>query len=468
LFNNRYQFVVISRQYSTTRDPLDYFDFLLSFFRKTYFQISRSIQNTTFKKMIPCTIGKNFNKTGYLRLSWLSFSIGLFFAIGVLATHSHAADTNPWILVDAKSGELIAHHQPTRPWHPASITKLMTAYTVFREIKKGHIDLASPVRMSKLASSRPPSKMGFPIGTIFNVDNALKIIMVKSANDVAVALAESARGSHKAFVGAMNDNAARLDMTGSHFTNPHGLHSIDQVTTARDMALLTLAIQNEFPQYAGYFKIPAIRFGKRRMRNHNRLMFSFPGVTGMKTGYTCPSGMNVVARAKRGNRELITVVLGGYSGLRRNALAAKLLDFGFDEQVIYSNRPHVRDLKTTMKQYAVPANLRPMVCKPSWSERKLTKKQRRAKRKLHQAEQNKLRKTYLNSRVKAGPAQRVVLGKATGANPFNIKLASGGKPPPNIGTPVWRPDRTSPPYEQYQSVLLYDTDDDPKIAPGRH
>ncbi|MCF6321893.1 MAG: D-alanyl-D-alanine carboxypeptidase [Rhizobiaceae bacterium] len=357
------------------------------------------------------------------------------------------AETNPWILLDAKTGNLIAHNQATRPWHPASIAKLMTAYTVFREIKSGRIDFASPVRVSALALTIPPSKMGFPLGTIINIDNALKMIMVKSANDIAVALAQSTKGSLDAFVEAMNENAARLGMDATNFTNPHGLHSINQVTTAKDMALLALALANEFPQYSNYFKIPAIKFDKKRMRNSNRLLNSYPGTNGMKTGYTCASGLNIVVRAKRSGKELIAVVLGGNSSVQRNVQAAQLLNAGFNDNFSPSQRLHVSQLKTIPNQYQLPANLTPMICKPNWTERQLSKKQRRQARKKHLANLKEQREIYLNVAVNTGPDIDVTTGMAFGPNPFNFKLQNGAAPKPQIATPQWRPDRTSPPYE---------------------
>lgn len=358
-----------------------------------------------------------------------------------------SAIANPWILFDADTGKLIAHNQATRPWHPASLTKLMTAYSVFREVKSGSIEMNSPVRISALALSMPPSKMGLPVGTIMTFDTAIKIIMVKSANDVALAIAQSAKGSLAAFVETMNENAARLGMSGTNFTNPHGLHEQDQVTTAKDMGLLALAIQNEFPEYAHYFNISAIRLGKSRMKNHNALVFKYNGTNGMKTGYTCASGLNIVARVKRSDRQLIAVVLGGYSSAERNALAGKLLSQGFGDNYNGNGRPHIRNMQTTSMQYAVPKNLLPMVCKSNWNERRLTKKQRQAKRKTHLAKLKLLQETYLPDSVATGQTVQVKLGGAFGLNPYNIKLANGSTPPPVIGTPQWRPDKASPPGE---------------------
>ncbi len=396
---------------------------------------------------------KQFGKECFLifRMQLLGLIFLTLITFGPLP-NAALANSNPWILIDATTGNVIAHHQANRPWHPASITKLMTAYTIFREIKSGNVDLNSPVRISSAALALPPSKMGLPVGTILNIDNALKMIMVKSANDVAAALAQSVGGSISNFAKLMNKSAKNLGMTGSHFSNPHGLHAGDQVTTARDMALLALAIQNEFPQYSHYFNISAIRFGGIRMRNHNALIYKFPGTNGMKTGYTCPSGLNIVARAKRDGRQLIVVVLGGYSSLQRNALAAKLLQQGFDRQFHDPLIPvvaHVQNLTPIMNIYAVPANLRSMICKPSWTERHLNKKQRRKRRKLHLAKLKILRDTYLNETAKPGPTQKVVLGKATGMNPFKFKLRNGGTPQTIVATPAWRPDRSAPPYAEF-------------------
>ncbi|MCP4185503.1 MAG: D-alanyl-D-alanine carboxypeptidase [Hyphomicrobiales bacterium] len=397
---------------------------------------------------------KQFGKAYFLifRIQLLGLIILTFVTFGQFPKAA-LANSSPWILIDATTGNVIAHHQPNRPWHPASITKLMTAYTIFREIKSGNVDLNSPVRISSAALALPPSKMGLPVGTILNIDNALKMIMVKSANDVAAALAQSVGGSISNFAKLMNKSAKNLGMSGSHFSNPHGLHAEDQVTTARDMALLALAIQNEFPQYSHYFDISAIRFGKIRMKNHNALIYKFPGTNGMKTGYTCPSGLNIVARAQRNGEQLIVVVLGGYSSLERNAFAAKLLRQGFNRQFHNPIIPvvtHVKKLHPSMSIYAVPANLRTMICKPSWTERQLNKKQRRKRRKLHLAKLEILRDTYLNEAAKPGPAQKVVLGKATGMNPFKFKLRNGGTPRTIVATPAWRPDRSAPPYAEFE------------------
>ncbi|MEJ1160268.1 D-alanyl-D-alanine carboxypeptidase family protein [Prosthecomicrobium sp. N25] len=240
------------------------------------------------------------------------------------AQYAHA-----WLLFDAKTGEVLDKKNAHQAWYPASVTKLMTTYVTFQAIRSGRMKLTSPVVMSAAALSQPPSKMGFPVGTVVTVDNALKIIMVKSANDVAWALGEAVSGSEDAFVEEMNRHARRLGMTGTVWGNPNGLPDERQHTTARDLGLLARALIREFPEYADYFKLPAIQFGKITLRNHNHLMDRFPGTDGMKTGFICASGFNVVATVTRDNRRLVAVVLGSPNARSRAEKAAELFTRGF-------------------------------------------------------------------------------------------------------------------------------------------
>jgi hypothetical protein len=159
--------------------------------------------------------------------------------------------------------------------------------------------------------------MGFSVGTVMNVDNALKMMLVKSANDIAVAVAETVGGSEPKFVEMMNAEAARLGMASTHFSNPNGLPDSGQVTTARDLAVLARATWVEFPEYREFFRIPAIKAGKRILRSPNRLLEEYRGTTGMKTGFICASGFNIVASAERNGRHLIAVVLGATSSGQR-------------------------------------------------------------------------------------------------------------------------------------------------------
>ena len=262
--------------------------------------------------------------------------------------------------MDITSGEVLSHQLAFARWAPASLTKMMTAYTVFKTLELQSISMNSPVRVSEKAISQPPTKMGFPVGTILNIETALKIIMVKSANDISVALAEATSGSEEQFVALMNAHARRLGMIDSQFINPHGLHDAEQYTSARDMALLSVTLTKEFPQYANFFDIPAIRFGNRRLRNHNALVRMFEGTNGMKTGYVCASGFNVAVRTKRKNRTLVAVVFGEKSGLVRNIKAARLLKEGFEKPE--GNYENFVDFKDNSFNSKIPYDITKDIC----------------------------------------------------------------------------------------------------------
>lgn len=263
------------------------------------------------------------------------FMTGLVFLTGLvvvlfLQTGQARADIGAFVLVDARSGAVVEENNATRQWYPASLTKMMTAYVTFKAIRAGRVSLNSAVVQSKNSLSEPPSKMGFKVGTRFTIDTALKIILIKSANDVAVALGEAVAGSEAGFIAMMNAEATRLGMTASHFTNPHGLPDNRQVTTARDMAILAMALRRDFPESREFYKHPGIRFGKKALRSANReFLLRVPGANGMKTGYICNSGYNVAASVTRGGRTLIAVILGAGSGLERTAFARQLFDEGF-------------------------------------------------------------------------------------------------------------------------------------------
>ncbi len=244
---------------------------------------------------------------------------------------SAVAATGPaYIVVDADSGAVLAHSQSDALWHPASLTKLMTAYVAFDALKAGKLTMTSPVKVSAHALAQAPAKMGFKVGTVMNVDNALKMMLVKSANDIAVAIAETVGGNEINFVAKMNATAARLGMASTHYDNANGLPDDGQTTTARDLAVLAKALLTDFPEYRSYFGIPAIKAGKRILRSENALLERYRGTTGMKTGFICASGYNIVATAHRGSRSLIAVVLGADSGDDRSEFTARLLDEGFD------------------------------------------------------------------------------------------------------------------------------------------
>jgi D-alanyl-D-alanine carboxypeptidase len=254
---------------------------------------------------------------------------GLGFLVGALLCAPSVAIAGPALVFEPLNGTVFYSEDPDAQWFPASLTKLMTAYVTFQALKKGEVKPDTKITCSKNAVAQAPSKLWLPVGGQITVDVGLKVLIVKSANDVAIMLAEAVAGSEEAFVARMNEAAQRLGMTRSHYANPNGLPDDRQVTTARDLAKLTRAIIVEFPEYADIFSLPSVQVGKKLLRTHNRLLASFPGADGMKTGFICDSGFNVVASATRDGRRLVAVVLGEPSVATRTDRAANLLENGF-------------------------------------------------------------------------------------------------------------------------------------------
>jgi len=234
------------------------------------------------------------------------------------------------LLIDAASGKVLQAENATYPWYPASLSKLMTTYVVLQAVKDGRISMDTLLTVSPNAVAQAPSKMGFRAGVQVTVDNALKMMLVHSANDIAVVLAEGVDGSIEKFADEMNATSQRLGMTQSSWVNPNGLPAEGQITSARDLGILSRALMHDFPQWDFYWHIPSIKFGRRVMTNYNKLLLQYPGADGMKTGFICAAGYNLIASATRGDRRLIAIVLGAPSGAARTAKAASLLEQGFN------------------------------------------------------------------------------------------------------------------------------------------
>jgi D-alanyl-D-alanine carboxypeptidase len=266
------------------------------------------------------------------------------------------------LLIEASTGKVLHAENATYPWYPASVTKLMTAYTTLRAIKEGRVSFNTLLTVSRNAAAQQPTKMGFAVGTSVTIDNALKMLMVKSANDVAVVIAEGIGGSIGGFADLMNANARRLGMSQSNFVNPNGLPAENHVTSARDLAILARALIREFPEYDSYWHISSIRYGNRVMRNYNSLIDRYPGADGMKTGFICASGYNVVASASRNGRRLIAVVLGAWSGAVRAQKAAQLLERGFNSAGLSWLTPSLGTVDALAPMDAQPPNLREEMC----------------------------------------------------------------------------------------------------------
>ena len=246
--------------------------------------------------------------------------------LAVCTVYASTAKATPALVVDVDSGNVLYQSMATAPWFPASLTKLMTTYVALSAVREGRLSLNTPFMVSARAASMAPSKMGFKPGTLVTLDNALKMLMVKSPNDIAVTIAEGISGSVEAFADEMNNYAARLGLHESHFSNPNGLPDPSHVSSARDMGIIARALLREFPEQHELFGIGVLAFGSQLIRNHNNMLGRYPGVDGMKTGYTCSAGYNVVLSAQRDNRRLITVVMGAPSLATRSQKAASLFD----------------------------------------------------------------------------------------------------------------------------------------------
>jgi D-alanyl-D-alanine carboxypeptidase len=304
----------------------------------------------------------HFASRRLLSLNWFILAAAL--ALGVTAPRTASAEA--LLLVEADTGKVLQAENATYPWHPASVTKLMTTYVTLQAVKQGRINLDTVVTVSPIASAQSPSKMGFKAGTQVTIDNALKMMMVKSANDMAVVLAEGVGGSVDGFSAMMNATAQKLGMTQTHYVNPNGLPADEQVTSARDLAILARAIIRDLPEYEYFVHIPAIKFGRRITPNFNKLIGRYPGADGMKTGFICASGYNLVATATRGNKRLIAVVLGASSGQARAVKAAQLLERGFNTGTggLTWLQPALGTVDALAPIDAAPPNLRDEMCGP--------------------------------------------------------------------------------------------------------
>jgi D-alanyl-D-alanine carboxypeptidase len=267
------------------------------------------------------------------------------------------------LVVDANSGGVLHAANPDAPRHPASLTKIMTLYLLFEQIEAGKYRLDSRLEVSAHASQQAPSKLGLLPGQTLSVEDAIRALVTKSANDAAVVVAEAIGGDEETFARMMTRKARALGMARTVYNNASGLPDEDQLTTARDQVTLGRAIQDRFPRYYRYFATPSFTYRGHAMRNHNKLLGRVEGVDGIKTGYTRASGFNLVSSVRRGSRHVIAAVLGGASGAARDARMRALI-----EQHIASasnNRTVANIAETTDIAAAAPKVSKPeLVAKP--------------------------------------------------------------------------------------------------------
>jgi D-alanyl-D-alanine carboxypeptidase len=299
----------------------------------------------------------------FLRLLPRHSSLNWIFLVAALAVVTpRAVHAEALLVVEADTGKVLQADNATMPWYPASVTKIMTAYVTLKAVKEGRLSLDTLLTVSPVAASQSPSKMGFPPGTQVTVDNALKMMMVKSANDMAVVLAEGVGGSVDGFSGMMNQTALKLGMTQTSYVNPNGLPADGQITSARDLAILARAVIRDLPEYEYFMHIPSIRYGRRVTQNFNKLIGRYPGADGFKTGFICASGYNLVASATRNGKRLIAVVLGASSGQARAVRAAQLLERGFGGNGLGWLKPALGTVDNLVPIDATPPNLRDEMC----------------------------------------------------------------------------------------------------------
>lgn len=258
----------------------------------------------------------HWRQNSFLRVSVVL--LGLIFSI-------LTGQATPLLLVDMVNGEVLFEREAGKAWHPASLTKLTTAIVVFQAIDNGRVNLDTPVIISARARRAPPSKSGLVKDSAISMRDALNLLIVKSANDVAIAIAETVSGSVENFVAEMNSMASILGMNATRFVNPHGLHNAAQVTSARDLALLALAIRQYFPQYSELFRTSVVKLDGLELHSHNNLLTDFAGTTGMKTGFVCSSGLNMVATVERNGRKLMAVILGSISARERGEMVGQVI-----------------------------------------------------------------------------------------------------------------------------------------------
>ena len=235
------------------------------------------------------------------------------------------------IVVDANSGAVLSSNNADAIRYPASLTKIMTLYLLFERLEAGKMKLDTEMEVSKRASEQPPTKLGLRPGQTIKVEDAIKSLVTRSANDISVVIAEAIAGDEADFARLMTRKARALGMGKTVYRNASGLPNDEQVTTARDQALLGRAIQDRFPRYYRYFATTVFNYRGKSIRNHNRLLGKVEGVDGIKTGYTRASGFNLLSSMRRGNRHLVGVVLGGRSGSSRDATMRKLLAENLEE-----------------------------------------------------------------------------------------------------------------------------------------
>ncbi|MDX1924560.1 MAG: D-alanyl-D-alanine carboxypeptidase family protein [Rickettsiaceae bacterium] len=304
-------------------------------------------------------------KTGIVKLSIIIFMIS--WAL-VAKAHKHNKKTTPkegpkrtqsMIVVDGFSGRILKQENSTTKIYPASLTKLMTLYIAFEELKHGRLSLDEKLVISKKAENVSPSKLGLIAGKKISVKDAILGSIVKSANDATITLAENIAGSEENFAKRMNVCARKLGMRSTYFMNSHGLHHQEQKTTALDLARLALAIKRDFPEYYKWFNRDSFYYDGKIVMGHNKVTREYEGAEGMKTGYTNPAGFNLVTTASKNGKNIVAVLTGCPSAKNRDQKMMSLLDHHFEDGIkgkFSSQRKGVKNSDISNKELAQAVN----------------------------------------------------------------------------------------------------------------
>ncbi len=274
------------------------------------------------------------------------------------AAHGAAPSRLAEIVVDSNSGRVLYAQNEDELRHPASITKVMTLYLLFKELDKGRLHLSSRLTISRHAAAQAPTKLGLRPGQTIAVDDAIKAIVTKSANDIAVAIAENIGGSEENFCAMMTREAHALGMMHTHYADASGLPNNAQITTAADLAILGRAVQERFPRYFHYFSLEEFAYHGQRIRNHNHLLGRIPGLDGIKTGYTNASGFNLLTSVHYRGHAIVAVVLGGATAASRDRAMAALIGREIGEASTRRSAPmiaEVADERASRHEDAAPS-----------------------------------------------------------------------------------------------------------------
>ncbi len=270
------------------------------------------------------------------------------------------------ITIDANSGRILHEENADSPRYPASLTKMMTLYVVFEMLENGRLDLDADLIITERAANAQPSKLGLDAGERIRLSDAIKALVTKSANDIAISIAENLAGTEDKFARYMTRKAREIGMKSTTFKNASGLPNPAQTTTARDLLTLSLRLQDDFPQYYSYFKTETFTYRGKRHRNHNSLLFSYEGTDGIKTGYTRASGFNLAASVHRDGKHVVGVVLGGETSRTRNATMRRLMTSALAKASTETTRkparrkdPEVASAKAKAKPAKVAAPAQP-------------------------------------------------------------------------------------------------------------